>query len=192
MERQVQSRKQISQWIGWVFFSDIINGLSLTLSYMFSKTITEHYPDKEKWVPYPRYRGHHFLNTDETGDIKCVACELCAKICPCDCIEVVPYEDERGNRRPLVFDIDMGRCLFCGLCEDACPADAIKLGQHYEFSAETSEALLVGRDALIAAPRKAEHGGKVFTASLTTTDGVQVIEDVDGPTYDWWDRVRRR
>ena len=187
-----QLLKRTSRWIGWVFLYDLVNGLSLTLSYMFSKTITEQYPDKEKWVPFERYRGHHFLNTDENGEVKCVACELCAKICPCDCIEVVPYEDDNGNRRPLVFDIDLGRCLFCGLCEDACPADAIKLGQHYEFSTENSTDLLVGLDALIAAPRKADHGGKVFEASLTTAQGVQVREKEDGRTYDWWRRIRRR
>ena len=187
-----QALKQASQWIGLVFFRDLINGLSLTLSYMFSKTITEQYPDKEKWVPFPRYRGHHFLTTHEDGEIKCVACELCAKICPCDCIEVVPYEDENGKRHPLIFDIDMARCLFCGLCEDACPADAIKLGQHYEFSSESSEDLIVGRDVLIAAPRKAEHGGAVFEASMTTTQGVQVLEKENGRSHDWWRRIRRR
>ncbi len=187
-----QAPNQTSQWIGLVFFRDLINGLSLTLSYMFSKTITEQYPDKEKWVPFPRYRGHHFLTTNEEGDTNCVACELCAKICPCDCIEVVPYEDDKGNRRPLVFDIDMARCLFCGLCEDACPADAIKLGQHYEFSNESSEALIAGRDALMAAPQQAGHGGKVFEASLAKTPGVQVLEKENGRSHDWWSRIRRR
>lgn len=188
----MQALRQTSQWIGWIFFRDLIDGLSLTLGYMFTKTITEQYPDREKWVPFERHRGHHFLTTDETGDVKCVACELCAKICPCDCIEVVPYEDDKGNRRPLVFDIDMARCLFCGLCEDACPADAIKLGQHYEFSSFNTEALIVGRDALIAAPGKAVHGGKVIEASLTTTQGIQVREKDNGKTYDWWRRIRRR
>jgi NADH-quinone oxidoreductase subunit I len=187
-----QALRQTSQWIGWVFFRDLIDGLSLTLGYMFSKTITEQYPDREKWVPFERHRGHHFLTTDENGDLNCVACELCAKICPCDCIEVVPYEDDKGNRRPLVFDIDMARCLFCGLCEDACPADAIKLGQHYEFSSLNTEDLIVGRDALIAAPGKAVHGGKVIEASLTTTQGIQVQEKDNGRTYDWWRRIRRR
>jgi hypothetical protein len=50
----------------------------------------------------------------------------------------------------------------------------------------------VDLDALIAAPRKAEHGGKVFEAKLSTTQGVQVQENVDGQTHDWWRRIRRR
>ncbi len=181
----------VSGWIGWIFFRDLVGGLSLTLSYMFSKTVTEQYPDKEKWVPYPRYRGHHFLNTNEEGDVNCVACELCAKICPCDCIEVVPYEDEKGNRRPKVFDINLGRCLFCGLCEDACPADAIKLGQLYEFSSETSQALNVGRDALMGMPRKAEEGGKVYDAEFSLLEGVSVNISADNKSHDWWKKIRR-
>ena len=133
----------------------------LTFGYMFSKPVTMQYPDKEKWLPYSRYRGHHFLKRDEEGEIKCVACELCARICPCDCIEVVPYEDENGNRHPAKFEIDTARCLFCGLCEDACPADAIALGQQYEFSSFSSRDLVIGRDDLLGKPGKAMTGGGV-------------------------------
>ena len=76
------------------------------------------------------------------------------RICPCYCIEVIPYEDEKGNRRPAKFEIDMARCLFCGLCEDACPADAIALGQQYEFSSLASRDLVIGRDDLLGKPGK--------------------------------------
>lgn len=181
----------LSQWIGWMFFRDLAKGLTLTFSYMISKTVTEQYPDKEKWVPFPRYRGHHFLNTNEEGDTNCVACELCARICPCDCIEVVPFEDAKNNRRPKVFDIDLGRCLYCGLCEDACPANAIKLGQHYEYSSETSEALTVGRDTLMGMPHKAENGGAVFDATLSTDGGVHVNVQGNQEGRDWWRHIRR-
>ncbi|MFQ5535429.1 MAG: NADH-quinone oxidoreductase subunit I [Sphingomonadales bacterium] len=179
-------------WIGWAFFLDLIDGLSLTLSYMFSKTITERYPDHEKWVPFPRYRGHHFLKTDDEGNVNCVACELCAKICPCDCIEVVPYEDEQGYRRPAKFDIDLARCLFCGLCEDACPADAIALGQHYEFSSYDSKALVVDRDTLMGIAGKVDSGGEVVGARLSNEKGVRVVPAGDGDGHDWWRRIRRR
>ena len=181
-----------SEWIGWAFFLDLFDGLSMTLSYMFSRTVTERYPDKEKWVPFPRYRGHHFLKTNDEGELNCVACELCAKICPCDCITVVPHEDERGNRRPRVFDVDLARCLFCGLCEDACPADDIALGQLYEFSSHDSKALVVGRDALMGIPGKVERGGEVADARLSTESGVRVIEVGEREGYNWWRRIRRR
>jgi NADH-quinone oxidoreductase subunit I len=177
-------------WIGWAFFADLANALSLTLSYMFSRPVTQQYPDKEKWSPYPRYRGHHFLTRDEAGEIKCVACELCARICPCDCIEVVPYEDENGKRHPLKFEIDTARCLFCGLCEDACPADAIALGQLYEFSSFESRDLVVGRDALLAKPGKTEAGGQVVRARFRGGDAAHV-EAEEARGYDWWRSIRR-
>ena len=185
-----QALKKRWDWIGWMFFTDLLDGLALTFSYMFTRTVTEHYPDRETWVPYPRYRGHHFLKKDDAGEIKCVGCELCAKVCPCFCITVVPYEDEKGNRRPLKFEIDTARCLFCGLCEDACPADAIALGRQYEFSAYDSRDLVVGRDQLLDKPGKTEKGGNVVAAHLSTEDGVRVDADAtDG--YHWWLRIRR-
>jgi NADH-quinone oxidoreductase subunit I len=177
-------------WIGWAFFADLANALSLTLGYMFSRPVTQQYPDKETWSPYARYRGHHFLTRDEAGEIKCVACELCAKICPCDCIEVVPYEDEQGKRHPLKFEIDTARCLFCGLCEDACPADAIALGRLYEFSSFESRELVVGRDALLTKPGKTEAGGGVVRARFRGGDDARVEAD-EAEGYDWWRSIRR-
>ena len=46
-----QALDEKRNWIGWAFFADLADALSLTLSYMFSKTVTEQYPDKEKWSP---------------------------------------------------------------------------------------------------------------------------------------------
>ncbi len=178
-------------WVGWVFFLDLLDGLSLTLSYLLSRTVTMRYPDKEKWVPYPRFRGHLFLRTDESGENKCVACELCACICPCRCITVTPYQDERGERHPKVFDVDLSRCLFCGLCEDACPVEAIALGQLYEFSAYTADDLMVGLDGLLGTPGKAPQGGTVVAARFSTEEGVRV-EPKEEEGYHWWRRIRRK
>jgi len=187
----LQKLSENNSWIGWVFFLDLINGMSLTLSYFFSKTVTLQYPDKEKWVPYPRNRGHHFLRKNTDGSNKCVACELCAKICPCQCIKVVPCEDEKGERRPLVFDVDTSRCLFCGLCEDACPVEAIALGQHFEFSSYTRQGLMANKETLLTIPGKTETGGYVVKAQLKTGAGVRV-EAQEETGHHWWDRIRRR
>ena len=65
-----------------VFLWDLIQGMRLTFRYQFKKVITMHYPDNEKWVPYDRFRGLHYQAVDEDGEMKCVACELCARICP--------------------------------------------------------------------------------------------------------------
>lgn len=179
-------------WIGVVFFADLLVGLRLTLRYMFSKTITHRYPDYEKWVPFERHRGHHFMKTNDEGDVNCVACELCSKICPCDCIIVIPFEDAKGNRRPKVFDIDLARCLYCGLCEDACPADAIKLGQEYEVSSTRSEDLVVHLEDLIAAPGKSENGGQVVPAKLINDESPRTVTTTEGKGFDWWERIGRK
>ncbi len=180
-------------WIGFTLFLDLLDGLSLTLSYLFSRSITMQYPDREKWVPYPRFRGHHFLRRDENGENRCVACELCAKICPCYCIKVVPYEDEKGNRRPLIYDVNTARCLFCGLCEDACPVEAIALGQFYEFCQYNSRDLLATRDELLNMPGKTEVGGGVVRAKLVAKKVVRVEPEEDpAKRRHWWVRIRRR
>ncbi|NIZ59747.1 NADH-quinone oxidoreductase subunit I [Sedimentitalea sp. CY04] len=181
-----------SSWIGRVFFADLLAGLRLTLGYMMSKTVTHHYPDHEKWVPYQRHRGHHFMNTNEAGEVNCVACGLCSKICPCNCITVIPFENDQGDRRPKVFDIDLARCLYCGLCEDACPADAIKLGQEYEVSTTNRATLKVHLEDLIAAPRKSEDGGDIKPAKLDSAGSQHsILRPESDAGRDWWSRVRR-
>lgn len=180
-------------WIGWLFFSDLWAGLMLTLRYMFSKTVTHHYPDHEKWVPYSRHRGHHFIKTNDEGEVNCVACELCSQICPCDCITVIPFENEKGDRRPQVFDINLARCLYCGLCEDACPADAIKLGQEYEVANTNTPGLVVHLEDLIAAPRKAEDGGQVRPSRLDKENRSRsvTVAEAGVADQDWWARIRK-
>ena len=58
-ENRLEKMEQKHRWIGVAFFLDLLNGLALTFKYMFSRSVTMQYPDKEKWVPYPRHRGHH-------------------------------------------------------------------------------------------------------------------------------------
>lgn len=176
-------------WIGWMFFVDLLDGLRLTLSYLFSPSITLQYPDREKWIPYPRFRGHHYLRSDSDGTTRCVACELCARICPCHCITVVPHTAADGERRPQVFDIDLARCLFCGLCEDACPVEAIALGQNYEFSQYTPAALRADIDQLASMPGKADRGGYVVAARLEAGNRISPTGSTEEGRH-WWQQIR--
>ena len=178
-------------WIGRIFFADLLSGLRLTLRYMLSRTITHRYPDHEKWVPYERHRGHHFMKTNDEGEVNCVACELCSQICPCDCITVIPFENEKGDRRPAVFDINLARCLYCGLCEDSCPADAIKLGQEYEVACDDRPKLVVHLDDLVAAPRKAGDGGRLQAARLDKDRQQRSTATGGAGGRDWWQYIRK-
>ena len=119
-----------------------LSGMAQTLKHLvaFDK-VTVQYPHERESVS-PRWRGTHRMLTSEDGTAKCVACGLCPTVCPANCIKLVPGEDEKGNRYPLVFEIDEFRCIFCGFCQEVCPEGAIYMGRHYE-NAEYSRAAFV-------------------------------------------------
>ncbi|MCX5907821.1 MAG: NADH-quinone oxidoreductase subunit NuoI [Deltaproteobacteria bacterium] len=131
----------------------LLQGLALTLRTFFKRPITIKYPE-EKMTMYPRFRGLHELQRDADGQIICVACELCAAVCPAHCITVVPAEGPTHKRYPQVYEIDMGRCIFCGFCQEACPYGALILREHYETANYTRRDLIYQRDQLFHAYRK--------------------------------------
>lgn len=105
---------------------------------------TVEYPEER--IPYPDgYRGLHRLVPREDGKPRCVACYMCATICPAQCIyiEAGEYEvdsPETGSRviekYPTAFVIDQLRCIVCGLCVEACPKDAIRMDTYTHTPAE--------------------------------------------------------
>jgi NADH-quinone oxidoreductase subunit I len=109
-----------------------------------SLVTTVQYPEEK--MPYPPgYRGLHRLVPREDGKPRCVACYMCATICPAQCIyiEAGEYEvdEAEGGSRviekyPTQFVIDELRCIVCGLCVDACPKDAIRMDTYTHTPAE--------------------------------------------------------
>lgn len=126
----------------------LLKGLWLTLRTFFTRPVTLKYPE-EKMPMFPRFRGLHELTRDEKGQIKCVACELCAAVCPAQCIQVEPAEGPNHKRFPKVYEIDLARCIFCGFCEEACPYGAIVLRDKYETANYTRKDLIFDRDKLL-------------------------------------------
>ena len=87
---------------------------------MFRPKFTRQYPE-ERWNPPSSFRGRPVL-VEEEGVERCVACGLCARVCPALAIEVQASETELAKERyPVKFEINMLRCIFCGFCEEACP-----------------------------------------------------------------------
>jgi len=114
-----------------------LKGMGLSFKHFLRKKVTMQYPEETsepEWKISSRWRGTHRMLTDEQGRAKCVACGLCPQICPANCINLVPGEDEEGNRIPLVYEIDEFRCIFCGYCQEVCPEEAIHVGVHFENS----------------------------------------------------------
>ncbi len=128
----------------------LIKGLALTLRYTFSKSVTVQYPEERPEIS-ERWRGRHLLLQDDTDRIKCVACMLCATVCPAQCIYIEPTEDEKG-KYPDTYRIDLGRCIFCGLCIDACPKEAIRMTQTYELAEYTREDMILDKEKLLKWP----------------------------------------
>jgi NADH-quinone oxidoreductase subunit I len=128
----------------------LLKGLKLTFRTFFTRPVTLKYPE-QKMAMFPRFRGLHELARDAEGKILCVACELCAAVCPAHCIRVEPAEGPTHRRFPLVYEIDLGRCIFCGFCQEACPYGAILLRGNYETAKYTRKELIFNRDQLIHA-----------------------------------------
>ena len=114
--------------------------------------VTVQYPE-EKLPEKERFRNFPFLVYDNTPDnIRCVACDICAKECPPKCIYIVRDVDEQGRplKRPKIFDIDFTVCMNCGICEEACPFDAIFMDHEFEIAGpERQQSLVFHRDGLL-------------------------------------------
>ena len=139
----------IKELLKKTFFVEIIDGLSLTLSRLFSHAVTRQYPN-EKREPFPGSRGLHALVRDpETGKEKCVGCGLCAAICPSRCIYIYTTEGEDNQKIVDRYEIEVLRCVYCALCVEACPFGALALTPHYEYSDYSREALYYTKDRLL-------------------------------------------
>lgn len=131
----------------WLSLKSITIGLRITLKYLFQKSVTISYPF-ERIAFAPRYRGIHEFEAD-----KCIACDMCAKACPVDCI----YIDKTGPRKidkktgkvdtkggELVrYAIDYQKCMFCALCTEPCPTDCIHMGKNHDLSSYTRADMVV-------------------------------------------------
>ncbi|MBE9584391.1 4Fe-4S dicluster domain-containing protein [Mucilaginibacter sp. JRF] len=99
-------------------------------------TNTIQYPKQQ--LPVPEV-GRYQLDV-EMDD--CIVCDLCAKICPVDCIDIVSIkateaigQTSDGTTKRLYaakFDIDMAKCMYCGLCTVVCPTECITMTNTYD------------------------------------------------------------
>ncbi len=128
---------------------ELVQGLALTLRYMFKPKVTINYP-YEKGPLSSRFRGEHALRRYPNGEERCIACKLCEAVCPAQAITIEAEPRADGSRRARRYDIDMTKCIYCGLCQEACPVDAIVEGPNYEFATETRAELMYNKAKLLA------------------------------------------
>lgn len=163
-----------------IFGSGVARGLMITLKNFFASYFRK--PEEEGalfTVQYPedrlrekeKFRNFPFLVYDGTPDnLRCVACDICAKECPPKCIYIVREFDNDGKplKRPATFDIDFTVCMNCGICEEACPFDAIYMDHDFEIaSADRHQKLLFHRDDLL---KSNEHFQKIRPTDAAVVD----------------------
>jgi len=128
--------------------TELLQGMFLTLRYMFRPKVTLNYP-YEKGPLSPRFRGEHALRRYPNGEERCIACKLCEAVCPAQAITIEAEPRADGSRRTTRYDIDMTKCIYCGFCEEACPVDAIVEGPNFEYATETREELMYDKAKLL-------------------------------------------
>ena len=117
----------------------VAKGMWITFKYGVNprEETTIFYPE-ERMVMSERLRGYLF---NDIG--KCVACNMCVKQCPIDCISLSTIKGADKKNVLTSFVIDMGRCMYCGLCVEVCPPKSLRHTDGYEGSAHSREELIV-------------------------------------------------
>src|ERR1700682_5076576 len=143
--------------------SGILKGMAVTarnfVGSYFEKDrlITVQYPEER--IPLPEnYRNFPILiydTDDPNAGLRCVACKICEKECPPQCIYIIKSEDKKPDYMgkpqfyPAVFDIDISVCMSCQICVEVCPFEAIKMDKDFELSKrERFDALLFRKNEL--------------------------------------------
>ena len=142
----------------------ILLGLRITLTNLLRTVFlrgaaTIQFPE-EKRPHSARYRGIHILTEREDGTPKCVACYMCATVCPAECIYIESGErpEKTIEKYPTRFEIDLLRCVYCGFCVDACPEEAILMSKENDLVGTSRAEMIIDRERLMARAKLVEHG----------------------------------
>jgi NADH-quinone oxidoreductase subunit I len=142
----------------------IVAGLLLTLQNLVrtlfgGQASTIQFPEQKRNTS-GRYRGIHLLTARLDGTPKCVACYMCATVCPAECIYIESGErpEKEIEKYPTRFEIDLLRCVYCGFCVDACPEEAIFMSRENDLVGTTRAELVIDRDRLMERGKLVEYG----------------------------------
>lgn len=126
--------------------------LSDVLGSFFKKPVTQPYPFVKKPAP-ENLRGKLVYDPE-----KCTSCQLCAKDCPADAIEVLTVD--KANKR-FVMKYYVDRCTYCAQCLESCRMKCLVMSHdEWENAALNKEAFTVyyGREEDVAFVLAREHG----------------------------------
>src|SRR5712672_1929880 len=126
----------------------IIKGMAETArnfigSYVNEERLTTVQYPEERIPQKEAARNFPFLvfdGNDPHAGLRCVACQICEKECPPQCIYIEKSKDKKPDYigklqvYPATFDIDISVCMSCQICVEVCPFEAIKMDTEFELS----------------------------------------------------------
>jgi formate hydrogenlyase subunit 6/NADH:ubiquinone oxidoreductase subunit I len=115
-------------------FWSLLAGMAVTIRYFVKPVVTVQYP-RQKIQMSPRYRGYpQFILDPDTKTHRCIACEMCSRICPSQLITVegakFPGEKQKRGTR---YIHEHYYCSLCGLCVEVCPTTALEFSKEYRL-----------------------------------------------------------
>jgi NADH-quinone oxidoreductase subunit I len=151
--------RNVKAGVGPIIKGHLSTFRNMIRSMFLGKAATIQYPEEKRAVG-GRYRGVHILTAREDGTPKCVACYMCATVCPAECIYIEAGErpETTIEKYPTRFEIDLLRCVYCGFCVDACPEEAIIMSKENNLVGTSRAELVIDRDRLMARNELVEHG----------------------------------
>ena len=135
----------------------IVKGMAETAKNFFGSYVNEErlttvqYPE-ERLPQVEAARNFPFLvfdGKDPHLGLRCVACQICEKECPPQCIYITKSKDKKPDYigkpqfYPAIFDIDTSVCMSCQICVEVCPFEAIKMDTEFELSTSDRFATLL-------------------------------------------------
>ena len=173
-----------------MFGEGIIKGLAETARNFVGSYVEE---DRLTTVQYPEERvparevarNFPFLvfdGNDPHAGLRCVACQICEKECPPQCIYIEKSKDKKPDYvgkpqfYPAVFDIDVSVCMSCQICVEVCPFEAIKMDTDFELSnTDRFGGLLLDKHRLA---RSNEHYRSIHPSEAAEVDARLAAEKI--------------
>jgi NADH-quinone oxidoreductase chain I len=150
-------------------FWSLLAGMAVTIRYFVKPVVTVQYP-RQKIQMSPRYRGYpQFVIDPDTQTHRCIACEMCSRICPSQLITVegakFPGEKQKRGTR---YIHEHYYCSLCGLCVEVCPTTALEFSKEYRLVGLSRQDAVI--DHLMLLQRRQKAAGLPVTPIPTAEE----------------------
>lgn len=147
----------------------LLAGMAVTIRYFVKPVVTVQYP-RQKIQMSPRYRGYpQFILDPDTKTHRCIACEMCSRICPSQLITVegAKFPGEK-QKRGTKYIHEHYYCSLCGLCVEVCPTTALEFSKEYRLVGLSRQDAVI--DHLILLQQRQKSAGLPITPIPTAEE----------------------